>query len=235
MITSIQHTILLISLNLNMTNNHLAAPTTDFSLCIFTANPLRTILSPDSPLHLLPFLLDLDLFPDLPTVLSPQVSAFIIPSRSLRDSFPKYEFPHCSLNGKTFSDNLIKTCTPKGLQTVLALFYTLTSLVHTLLFAYVFVCAKLLQSCLSLCDHLDYNPPGVSVHGILQARLLEWAAMPSSRGPSRPRIEPPSLLSPALAGKDSLPLVQPGKPLCAYAPYQNVSGNDSVHCWIFSA
>ena len=34
---------------------------------------------------------------------------------------------------------------------------------------------------------MDHSPPGSSVHGILQARILEWVAMPSSRGPSRPR------------------------------------------------
>ena len=38
------------------------------------------------------------------------------------------------------------------------------------------------------------------VHGILQARILEWVAMPSSRGSSPPRDEPASLVSPALAG-----------------------------------
>ena len=43
------------------------------------------------------------------------------------------------------------------------------------------------QSCLSLCDPTDCSPPGSSVHGILQARILEWVAMPSSRGSSPPR------------------------------------------------
>ena len=38
------------------------------------------------------------------------------------------------------------------------------------------------QSCLSLCDPLDCSPPGSSVHGILQARILEWVAIPFSRG-----------------------------------------------------
>jgi len=35
--------------------------------------------------------------------------------------------------------------------------------------------------CLTLCDPMDCSPPGSSVHGILQARILEWVAMPSSR------------------------------------------------------
>ena len=38
-----------------------------------------------------------------------------------------------------------------------------------------------LQSCLTLCDPMDCSPPGSSVHGILQARILEWVAIPSSR------------------------------------------------------
>ena len=42
--------------------------------------------------------------------------------------------------------------------------------------------AKPLQSCPNLCDPTDCSPPGSSVHGILQARILEWVAMPSSRG-----------------------------------------------------
>ena len=41
------------------------------------------------------------------------------------------------------------------------------------------VCAKLLQPCLNLCNPTDHSPPGSSVHGILQARILERVAMPS--------------------------------------------------------
>ena len=66
------------------------------------------------------------------------------------------------------------------------------------------VCAcvhtKLLQLCPTLCDPMDYSPPGSSVHGILQARLLEWVAMPSSRRSSQPGTEPRALKSPALTG-----------------------------------
>ena len=43
------------------------------------------------------------------------------------------------------------------------------------------------QSCLTLCDPMDCSPPGSSAHGILQAGILEWVAMPSSKGSSRPR------------------------------------------------
>ena len=39
----------------------------------------------------------------------------------------------------------------------------------------------------TLCNPLDHSPPGSSVHGILQARILGWVAMPSSRGSSWPR------------------------------------------------
>ena len=43
------------------------------------------------------------------------------------------------------------------------------------------------QSCLTVCHPMDGSLPGSSVHGILQARILEWVAMPSSRGSSQPR------------------------------------------------
>ena len=43
------------------------------------------------------------------------------------------------------------------------------------------------QLCPTPCNLMDYSPPGSSVHGILQARILEWVALPSSRGSSQPR------------------------------------------------
>ena len=46
---------------------------------------------------------------------------------------------------------------------------------------------------------MDYSQPGSSVHGLLQARILEWVAMPSSRDHPHPEIEPASLKSPVLA------------------------------------
>ena len=48
-------------------------------------------------------------------------------------------------------------------------------------------CAQSFWYCLTLCDSMDYSPPGPSVHGIPQARILEWVAMPSFRGSSQPR------------------------------------------------
>ena len=61
------------------------------------------------------------------------------------------------------------------------------------------LCIKSLQLCLNLCDLMDYSPRGFSVHGILQARTLEWVAISSSRGSSCLRIR--SLTPPALAGR----------------------------------
>ena len=48
-------------------------------------------------------------------------------------------------------------------------------------------CAKSLQSCPTLCDPIDGNPPGSPVPGILQARILEWVAISFSRRSSRSR------------------------------------------------
>ena len=47
--------------------------------------------------------------------------------------------------------------------------------------------SEVTQSCPTLCDPMDYSPPGSSVHGILQARVLEWVAISFSRGSSGPR------------------------------------------------
>ena len=47
--------------------------------------------------------------------------------------------------------------------------------------------AKSLQLCPTLCDPIDYSLLGSSVHGILQVRILEWVAMPSSKESSQPR------------------------------------------------
>ena len=58
---------------------------------------------------------------------------------------------------------------------------------------------------------MDYSPPGSSVHGILQARILEWAPFPFSKDLPDPGIEPGS---PALQA-DSLLSEPPGKPAFA--------------------
>ena len=47
--------------------------------------------------------------------------------------------------------------------------------------------SKVAQSCPTLCDPMDCNLPGSSVHGIFQVRVLEWVAISFSRGSSQPR------------------------------------------------
>ena len=54
-------------------------------------------------------------------------------------------------------------------------------------YTHIYTLVKSLQSCLTLCGPRDRSPPGSSVHGILQARILEWVAMPPSRRSSQPR------------------------------------------------
>ena len=52
----------------------------------------------------------------------------------------------------------------------------------------VIVCAcSVVSSCLTLCNTMDCSPPGSSDHGIFQARILEWAAISTSRRSSQPR------------------------------------------------
>ena len=75
-------------------------------------------------------------------------------------------------------------------------------------FSDVCVCVCVAQSCLILCDPMKYSPPCSSVHGILQARILEWVAIPFSRGSSWPG-------SPALKADFFFPLSHHGIPSSA--------------------
>ena len=72
----------------------------------------------------------------------------------------------------------------------------------------VLIVVLLTKSCVILCDPRDCTLPGFSVHGISQARVLEWVAITFYRGPSCPGIEPMSPYWPV----DSLPLSYLGSP-----------------------
>ena len=67
------------------------------------------------------------------------------------------------------------------------------------------VCVLVTQSCLTFCDPMDCSSPGSSVHGVLQAKMLEWVALTFSRASSQPRdrtqvswLQADSLLSESL-------------------------------------
>ena len=60
------------------------------------------------------------------------------------------------------------------------------------------MCVSVTQSCLTLCDAKDCSLSGSSVHGILQAGILEWIAIPFFRGSSQPRDQTPV---PCIAGQ----------------------------------
>ena len=61
--------------------------------------------------------------------------------------------------------------------------------------------SEVTQSCMTLCDPTDYSLPGSSVHGIFQARTLEWVAIYVCKGSPDPGIKSTFLVSPELAGK----------------------------------
>ena len=86
------------------------------------------------------------------------------------------------------------------------------------------------QSCLTLCDPMDYSPPGSSVHGILQARILEWVARPSSRRSSQPR-EWVHLLHALHWQVGSVPPSPPWKPNTLYAIILKSYQILSLHFW----
>ena len=69
-------------------------------------------------------------------------------------------------------------------------------------FLYFFHCGcSVTQSCPTVCDPMDYSPPGSSVHGILQAKEC-WSGLPFATAEDLPDpgIEPSSPVSPVLAG-----------------------------------
>ena len=84
-----------------------------------------------------------------------------------------------------------------------------TMQVHYLCLPYKFMCVLVAQSCLTRCNPMNCSPLGSSVPGILQARILEWIAIPSLEDLCNPGIEP---RSPTLQA-DSLLSEPPGKPI----------------------
>ena len=88
---------------------------------------------------------------------------------------------------------LHSVCSAQELQ-----FFHILANTYYFLFCFIIailcVCVKLPQSCPILCNPMDCSPLGSSVHGILQARILEWVAMPSSRGSFLTQGSNPGLL-----------------------------------------
>ena len=74
--------------------------------------------------------------------------------------------------------------------------------------------SEVTQSCPTLHDPMDCSLPGSSIHGIFQARVLEWGAIAFSRGSSQPRDQIPRLLCLLHWQADSLSLALPGNPIC---------------------
>ena len=89
-------------------------------------------------------------------------------------------------------------------------------------------CAESLQLCPTLCNPMDCSLPGSSIHGILQASILEWVAMPSFRGSSRPHGSTLHLLCPLHWQVGSLPLAPPAKPK-RYIPRHNYLISCFIH------
>ena len=72
-------------------------------------------------------------------------------------------------------------------QVVLDFLGSTKSLIVLIFVSIVHFSLKVAQSCLFLCDHMDYSLPGSSGHGILKARILKWVAISFSKGSSQPR------------------------------------------------
>ena len=83
-----------------------------------------------------------------------------------------------------FLKTLAITCKWINFRIVYKIIYTSCFLALNVKSKTACMCIKLFQSCLTLCNPIDCSPPGSSVHGTVQARILEWTAMPSSRASS---------------------------------------------------
>ena len=94
-------------------------------------------------------------------------------------------------------------------------------------------CRSVAQSCLTLCNPMDCSPPGSSVHGVSQERILEWVAISSSRVSSWPRDRTHiSFIASSLLHwqVDSLPLSHQRRPSkCLLEPKQNPQ--DGFYSW----
>ena len=85
----------------------------------------------------------------------------------------------------SFSPSLLLGWSFLGIQ--LPVWATIPRLLLYRVWKWKYIESEVAQSCLTLCDPVDCSPPGSSVHGILQARILEWIAIFFSRGSSWPR------------------------------------------------
>ena len=112
---------------------------------------------------------------------------------SLLNSYRLHEWPVSYL--------LCYACSFRGIDPLVVTFMCVWLLIAHL-------CARSLQLCPTLCDTMDCSPPGSSVHGILQARILEWVACCPPGDLPDPGVKP---TSPALQ-VDSLPLSHWGSP-----------------------
>ena len=102
------------------------------------------------------------------------------------------------------------------------LFQWVSSLQYLVIFCVcVCVCVwRLLQLWPTLSDPMVCNPPGYSIHGILQARILEWIAMPSSRRSSWPTVRTRVSFVSCIGRQEIfLPLVPPGKPDISHSSF----------------
>ena len=128
----------------------------------------------------------------------------------LRQDCPQTLFPtvfHCQISSRNLSAifGLVTMLTSSRWAIQKELSYVSSG---KLMSIHLFMCVWVAQQCLILCNPMDCGLPGPSVHGIPQARILEWIAIPFFRGSSWPSIK---LMSPTLHA-DSLPSEPPGKP-----------------------
>ena len=114
---------------------------------------------------------------------STQVSLFPHPHKHLL--FSLFSFDSSYANGCEVALTVVLICVSLTISDAEHLFLCILAILH-LLWKNVcrVICVLVIQLCPTLCDPMDGSPLGSSVHEILQARILEWVAIPFSRGSS---------------------------------------------------
>ena len=138
--------------------------------------PVCCILKSPSSIHLKAFVWLFSLPPD-------NCTTHVWPFKSAQfSSFPWSHFNHC-----VYNCNSLLFSSPNLLTAAILLSIYIYLCIYVHIHNSFCCCCSVGMSCPTLCNPMDCSPLGSSVHGISQARILEWVAMPFSRGFSWPR------------------------------------------------
>ena len=102
---------------------------------------------------------------------------YFLGSKMTADGDCSHEIKRCLFLGRKVMNNLDSILKTRDITLLTKVCLVKAMVFSVVMYGCAAAAAKLLQSCLTLCDPIDGSPPGSSVHGIFQARILEWVAI----------------------------------------------------------